>query len=341
MSNKSSVLKMLSDSAGQFVSGELIAESLGVSRTTVSKACSALKKEGYVIESRTNKGYRLSEQGRLLTIDGTSAYLNVPCALQVYDVVSSTNEVAKTAQLGRDPLVIISDRQTAGKGRLGRRFESPAGSGLYMSFVFRPDFDIRRSLNVTMAAAVGTCRAIENVTGKKPGIKWVNDLYLNDRKVCGILTEAQTDLETGTIGRLITGIGINCYPGSFPEEIRSIAGSIADDPGEFAREILAANMINEILPLITRPDASLFMDEYRERCFIIGREIKIHPSYNDAGIRALAKGISDDGGLIVEYLESARSSDLLGASGSAADILRNAKAGAEDVLHTGEISVSL
>ena len=341
MSTKSSLLKLLSDNAGTYISGEKIGESLGVSRTAVNKACAALRSEGYIIESKTNKGYMLAEHGKLLTVDGTSAYIDVPCKLRVYDIVTSTNEIAKISELPDVPLVIIADRQTAGKGRLGRRFESPAGTGQYMSFVFQPDFDIRRSLYVTMAAAVGTCRAIEKVTGKHVEIKWVNDLFLNGKKVCGILTEAQSDLESGRIERLITGIGVNCYPGSFPPEVSEIAGSLAESTSEFSREILAAAMINEVLPLITDPDTSRFLDEYRERCFILGREIKIHPSYNDAGIRARAIDISDDGGLIVEYLEDAKASDLMGAASSAAEILRNAKAGAEDVLHTGEISISL
>lgn len=341
MSTKSSLLKILSDNAGDYISGEKIGKALGVSRTAVNKACSALREQGYIIESRTNKGYMLSEHGKLLTEDGTSAYIDVPCTLRVYDVVTSTNEVAKTADIGDVPLVLIADRQTAGKGRLGRRFESPAGVGQYMSFVFRPEFDLSRSLFVTMATAVGACRAIETVTGKHVGIKWVNDLYLGGRKVGGILTEAQSDLETGTIDRLITGIGVNCYPGSFPPEVSKVACSLADDPSAFAREILAAAMINEILPLITKPDTSAFMDEYRERCIILGREIHIHPSYNDSGIRARALDIADDGGLVVEYLEDAKASDLLGATGSAQDTLRKAKAGAEDVLHTGEISISI
>ncbi len=341
MSTRSSLLKLLSDNAGCYVSGEKIGEALGVSRTAVNKACASLRKDGYMIESRTNKGYMLVRHGKLLTADGTSAHLNVPCSLTVYDVVTSTNEVAKTAVLGDAPLVIIADRQTAGKGRLGRRFESPAGVGQYMSFVFHPDFDLTKSLFVTMAAAVGTCRAIEKVTGKHAEIKWVNDLYLNGKKVCGILTEASTDLETGTIGRLITGIGVNCYPGSFPPEVQDIAGPLTDDPSEFSREILAAAMINEILPLITKPDTADFLDEYRDRCFILGHEIKIHPTYNDLGIRARAISISDNGGLVVEYIEDAKASDLLGATGSAADFLRKAKAGVVDELHTGEISISL
>lgn len=341
MSTKSLLLKLLSDNAGSFVSGEKIGSLLGVSRTAVNKACASLREEGYIIESRTNKGYMLAEHGKLLTLDGTSAYINVPCSLRVYDVVTSTNEVAKNVKLEDVPLIIIADMQTAGRGRLGRRFESPAGAGQYMSFVFRPDFDISKSLYVTMAAAVGTCRAIEKVTGKHAGIKWVNDLFVNGKKVCGILTEARSDLETGTIDKLITGIGVNCYPGSFSPEVSAIAGSLTDDPEEFSREILAASMINEVLPLIMKPDTSAFMDEYRERCIVLGREIRVHPSYNAAGIRARAIDIADDGGLIVEYLEDAKASDLLDATGAAADILRNAKAGAEDVLHTGEISISL
>ena len=322
MTTKTSLLRLLSENTGSFVSGETVADSLGVSRAAVSKACQALRDDGYDIESRTNKGYMLKESVSLLTYDGISSNIKVPCELEVYDVVDSTNEAAKKTELSDLPKVIISDRQTAGKGRLGRRFESPAGTGLYMTFVFRPKFDIRRSLFVTMASAVGTARAIEKVTGTQPGIKWVNDLYLNGKKICGILTEAQSDFETGMIDRLITGIGVNCFPGSFPDEIKSIAGSVSDTPGSFSREILAGEMINEVLPLIMHPDVDMFMDEYKEKCFMLGEKIKIHPAYNDSGISAVALDIAEDGGLIVRYLEGE-------------------KTGMEEVLHTGEISISL
>lgn len=331
MSTRSALLRLLSDHAGEYVSGEMIGDTLGVSRAAISKACASLREDGYIIESRTNKGYMLAGSSKGLTESGIMAFVDVPCHVLVYDVIDSTNEAAKTVDLGSDsigpegactPVVIIADKQTAGKGRLGRRFESPAGTGLYMSFAFRPDFDISRSLFVTMASAVGTCRAIEKVTGKHAEIKWVNDLFYNGKKVSGILTEAQSDFETGTITRLITGIGVNCFPGSFPPEVAHIAGSLADDAAAFSREKLAAEMINEILPLITEPDTGKFMDEYCERCFILGHEIKIHPTYNDNGILARAIGISEDGGLSVEYLEKE-------------------KAGMKDVLHTGEISISI
>ena len=340
MSTKSSFLKLLSEHAGEYVSGEKVGELLGVSRTAVSKACAALRNDGYLIDSRTNKGYMLRGSGNLLTEDGISVFIRVPCDIEVFDVTDSTNEQAKKRPAGKLPLVLIADKQTAGKGRLGRRFESPAGSGLYMTFAFRPDFDISNSLFVTMAVAVGTCRAIEKVTGRKAGIKWVNDLFTDGKKICGILTEAQSDFETGTIDKLITGIGVNCFPGSFPPEIAHIAGALAEEQGSFSREELAAEMINEILPLITAPVFDAFIDEYRDRCFILGSEIKIHPTYNDSGIRAKAVDIADDGGLVVEYLEDPKAADLLGLTGTAADIFRKAKAGAKEVLHTGEISVS-
>lgn len=330
MSTRSDFLRLLSDNAGEYVSGEKIGEILGVSRAAVSKACASLRKDGYDIESATNKGYMLAKHGNTLLKTGIDAFVKVPCSVMVYDVTGSTNELAKTADLdeclsesGKSlPVVIIADKQTAGKGRLGRKFESPAGTGLYMSFAFRPEFDISRSLFVTMASAVGTCRAIEKVTGKHADIKWVNDLFYNGKKICGILTEAQSDFETGNIDRLITGIGVNCFPGSFPPEVAHIAGSLADRTDDFSRERLAAEMINEILPLITKPDAASFMDEYRRKCFILGKTIKVHPHYNDCSTRAEALSIDGTGGLVVRYLDGE-------------------KAGTEETLRTGEISISM
>lgn len=322
MSTKSRLLRLLSENAGKYISGEQIGEALGVSRAAVNKACAALRKEGYDIMSRTNLGYMLTDCGSLLTEDEIASYLNVPCTLDVRDETGSTNDLAKEQPASAVPKVFIANRQTAGRGRLGRRFESPAGTGLYMTFSFIPDFDISRSLFVTMASAVGTCRAIEKAAGVHAVIKWVNDLFYNGKKVCGILTEAQSDFETGTINKLVTGIGVNCFPGSFPPEIKDIAGSLSSETGSFSRSRLAAEIINETLPLITSPDIRDFMDEYRERCFILGRTIKIHPQYSESGIPAEALSVDDTGGLAVRYLEGE-------------------KAGMEDVLHTGEISISL
>lgn len=322
MSTKSKLLKLLTENSGSYVSGELAGEKLGVSRASISKACASLRADGYEIESKTNLGYRLPANSNLLTEAEISAYVKAPCELKVFDVVTSTNDLAKDTPASELPLVFIANKQSAGRGRLGRTFESPAGTGLYMTFSFRPDYDIRKSLFVTMASAVGTARAIEKVTGLHAEIKWVNDLFLGRKKVCGILTEAQSDFETGTIDKLITGIGVNCFPGSFPPEIREIAGSLSDETGSFSRSRLAAEMINEILPLITAPATEKFLDEYRERCFILGQTIKVHTTYSDAGVSAEAAAISDDGGLVVKFLEGE-------------------KTGTEEILRTGEISISI
>jgi len=270
----------------------------------------------------------------LLTEDKVRGGLSVPCDVAVYEEVGSTNEVAKTALLRTDetgkavPLAVIADKQTAGKGRLGRKFESPAGSGLYMTFAVSPEYEIGESLFVTMAAAVGTARAIRKAAGKDAGIKWVNDLFYNGRKVCGILAEAAKDpaSDGDELGRLVVGIGVNCFPGSFPPEVSKVAGALSEDEGSFSRAALASEMINETLPLILDPDPAKFLDEYREKCFILGRDLAVHRTYDDDGIPATALSVTDDGGLLVKYLSGGRAGE---------------KAGTEEVLHTGEVSISL
>ena len=273
-----------------------------------------------------------------LTERNVKAFVTRDLDVKVFDEVTSTNDLAKEASLrdgafGKVPLCIVADMQTAGRGRLGRSFASPAGTGLYMSFAFEPRFDISGSLFVTMAAAVGTIAAIKKVTGEDAGIKWVNDLYIGGKKVCGILTEevaAQGARESGRPDareRLVVGIGVNCFPGSFPPEIKDIAGPISKDAGSFSRAELAGEMINEVLPLIEDPEGSGFMAEYRKNCFILGKHIKVHRSYNDEGVYAEAVDITADGGLLVRY-----EADAAGDT---------KKAGTEEVLHTGEISIEV
>ena len=307
-----------------FVSGEEVAGKLEVSRAAVSKACAALRKEGFDIESRTNHGYMLAASEDMLSEDTIKEAVTVDSDIEVFDTVTSTNDLAKTAELGPGaaPKVFIADKQTNGRGRLGRKFESPSGTGLYMSIAMRPEFDIKGSLFVTMAAAVGVARAIRKVTGAEAGIKWVNDLFIGGKKVCGILTEAASDLESGEITRLVIGIGVNCFPGSFPPEVSKIAGAIDQKRGAFSRSLLAAEIVNETLPIVLAPDTAEFLKEYRRLCILLGKDIKVHRDYSDAGEAATALEITDDGGLLVKY-----------HSGE--------KAGMEEVLHTGEVSISI
>ena len=329
MTTKSKILRLLTENAGSPVSGQKMAEDCKVSRNAVWRAINQLKKEGYPIEGRTNSGYVLTRSGSALTHSEVVSWLSEDCDILIYDSVTSTNDVAKTLPLGDRPAVLIADQQTAGKGRLGRSFSSPAGTGLYMSILFRPKFELSKSLYVTMAAAVAVCRAIETVQ-KSAGlpedphteIKWVNDIFYKGKKVCGILTEAQTNFESGEIDRLIIGSGINCFPGSFPPEVADIAGPVADVPDCFSRSRLAAEVIGETLKLIADLESRSFFPEYRDRCFILGREVLVHPTHDAAGTPARAIDIDDTGGLIVEYLFGE-------------------KRGTRETLRSGEISLSI
>jgi BirA family biotin operon repressor/biotin-[acetyl-CoA-carboxylase] ligase len=322
MSTKTELLKLLKNAGDEYISGQDAGDKLNVTRNAVWKAVNSLREDGYKIESRSNLGYRLDQSTNALTYDGVEAFVNVPCKMQVLQTVTSTNDLVKQTQLSEMPIVIIANRQTAGRGRLGRRFESPGGTGLYMSFGFKPKFDMEKAPMVTMAAAVATCRAMDRVCGIKTSIKWVNDIFYNGKKCCGILTEAQSDLENGRIDNLICGIGVNCFPGSFPPELEGVAGALSDEPGSFSRNELAAAMVNEFISILSDVQDGSFLDEYRERCFITGQLIRVHPNYNDKGTEARALEVEDDGGLLVVYTEGE-------------------KKGLQEVLHTGEISISL
>lgn len=322
MSTRTELLKLLQENNGEYISGQQIGEKLNVTRNSIWKAVNQLKKDGYEIESKTNSGYRLSGGENLLTYDAVMADVTVPCDIQVLDTVTSTNDLAKLKTLSHRPIAIIANRQTSGRGRLGRAFESPGGTGLYITIALKPTFDLDKALYVTMASAVATCRAIEKVCSVHTRIKWVNDVFYKQKKVCGILTEAQTNFETGKIDSLIIGTGINCFPGSFPDEIKHIVGCLSESTKSFSRSSLAAEMINETINILDDIQEKKFFTEYRTRCFILGKEIKIHPNYNDNGILASAIDIDDDGGLVVKYLQGPKNGEI-------------------ETLHTGEISISI
>lgn len=322
MATKDKLFQLLSSSTGEFISGQDIADKLNLSRNSIWKGISALKKDGYIIESKPHTGYRLIGESNLLSKQIISANLRVPCTVEVHDTVTSTNDMAKERSMSHKPISLIANRQSAGRGRLGRAFESPGGTGLYLTLALKPSFSLEKSLYVTMAAAVSVCRAIEKVCAKKAQIKWVNDIFIDDKKVCGILTEAQSNFETGQIDSLIIGIGINCFPGNFPKELVEIAGSISQNTGSFSRNKLAAEIINKTVDILEKIEDKTFFNEYKERCPILGKEVKIHPHYDKEAFNAKAVDIADDGGLIIQHLDGA-------------------KKGKTETLHTGEISVRL
>ena len=224
MSVKDEVLKELENNKGDYISGGQLADNLGVSRNSVWKAIKALEKSGYEINAIPNKGYCLAEKNDILSSYSIKQHLKNPhLDISVFSSVTSTNTILKemAEQGAKEGTVIIAEEQTAGRGRTGKQFYSPKGTGIYISILLRPDIPAEESLFLTTSAAVATARAIEDVSDKRALIKWVNDIYLEDKKACGILTEGAFNVETGKLDYAIVGIGINvCIPdGGFPDNI--------------------------------------------------------------------------------------------------------------------------
>ncbi len=310
MSTKTELLKYLDDNFGVYVSGEKLAKELGISRAAVNKAAKALNKSGFKVYSRPSQGYCIREKKDVLSEASLEGLIPYPCKIRVFDTIESTNTYAKTLSLDDVPTVIIANSQSAGRGRLGRSFESPANTGLYMSFAFKPQFDLSNSPFVTLATAVAVCRAIEEVCDVNAKIKWINDIFYREKKVAGILTEAQTNLETGRIDSLIIGIGINCFPGNFSDDIKDIAGPLSDEFNSFSRTKLAASIVNKLFEIMQTVSEKSFLSEYRRRCFILGKGILVKTPYTDHPIKARAIDIDQNGGLVVEYMEGVRMREM-------------------------------
>lgn len=219
------------------------------------------------------------------------------------DTVDSTNTyLRKLAHEGCDEgTVVIADNQTAGRGRMGRGFYSQSGAGVYLSVLLKPDCTPEQAGSLTPHVAVAVCRAIERVCGVKADIKWVNDLLIKDKKICGVLCESSIGPD-GMPDYVICGVGVNVlnHLEDFPDEIKSIAGSIFTQTGiEAERGKLIAAIIEEIMRMyaLWKKDKKAYLEQYRERCITTGKYVQIK---TDSGIHdAYAKEISEDFGLTV------------------------------------------
>lgn len=317
-STKSLVLNLLRKNGSCFTSGEDIAKELFVTRAAVWKAIKTLEKNGYNIEAVTNKGYRIIEENTLPDRDVISAKALSDAEvesflkdvdLMVYDRVDSTNDLIKTYAAehpGKDA-IIIADSQSKGKGRRGRSFYSPEGTGMYMSFLIHPGVSLDKAMNFTCMIAESTTRAIRKVTGLDVGIKWVNDIYYKGKKISGILTEAVTSLEDGSLTDVIIGIGINLYEPyeGFPEDIKDKAGALfAKRDDSNLKNNLYAAMIAEFYKDYRLPEKYPYLDGYRENSILIGSYVKISSNLDDERLpKGYAKvtGIDDDCRLLVKY----------------------------------------
>ena len=307
MTTKEKLLALLEDSKGTFFSGEEIARTLQVSRAAVWKAVNALREDGYTVDAATNKGYRLSPDSDILSPQGIRRFLKPEYRdldLTVLPTAPSTNALVreKANQGCPEGCIIIACEQTDGRGRYGRQFFSPVDSGVYLSLLLRPmAYSPQQATCLTAAAAAAMCQAIEAVTGQQPGIKWVNDIFLRGKKVCGILTEAAVGLETGTLNYMVLGAGVNLYPPAegFPEEIQSIAGSVLEHSCPEAKNRLVGEFLNRFWDFYSHPECRTYLEDYRARSLAIGRNVTVLSA--GKAVSAYAYGIDDDFRLLVRY----------------------------------------
>ena len=194
----------------------------------------------------------------------------------IKETTLSTNDDAKSLSLSGKQVVVIAENQEKGRGRLNRNFYSPKGKGVYMSVLLNPDLSITDSVKITTFVAVACAKAIESLVKLKVDIKWVNDLYINGKKVCGILTESQIDTKTGRLKYAVCGIGINCYGLDYPSEISFIATSIEKESGvKIDRNLLISAILNEIKDIKTEIESGNYLNEYKSRQIILGKEILV------------------------------------------------------------------
>ena len=308
MSNRQSILEFLYSSCGEWISGEEISSSLGISRSAVWKNIKFLKEKGYSIDSSSKLGYRFFSAGKSLDEYKIRNNLNTELigkkTLIVHEETVSTNiDAFKLASQGAEEgTVIIAENQTSGKGRLGRSWTSFPGRGLYLSIILRPSISPSKGSGITIAAAVALSNTLDEYGIKNHEIKWPNDILLNGRKVSGILTEMKGDADK--IDFIITGIGINLNtrPEDYPSDIKKIAASAADSKGEdidrcaFLQSLLR-NFERYYLKFLNSRFPEI-LEIWKKKASIVGREIKV--SLIDETFTGTVKGINAEGFLIVE-----------------------------------------
>ena len=310
MKTRQALLNALSDAQGAVLSGEGLAGQLGVSRAAVWKAAQALKAQGYEIEAASGQGYRLAPGTDLLTAEALRAACAAegwrPAGMEVWPELPSTNLRARQLALAGAPdgTMILAGSQTEGRGRSSRQFASPAGRGIYMTLLVRPQLPAGEAVSLTGRAAVAVCRAVARLCRAELSIKWVNDLFLGGKKIGGILTEASTDLESGLVEHAAVGIGLNLttLPGEFGPELSGIAASLfPGGPAPCSRCALAAAICAEFAAL--GPGYG-YLEEYRARSLVLGHYLTVLGRGEPFAARAVA--IDETGRLVVELSNGRR-----------------------------------
>lgn len=326
MTVKEQVLLLLEKQRDKALSGEELAGQLSVTRAAVWKAIKSLQKDGYAIEAVNNKGYTLKKAPDILSaayIEQNLKKAGFAIPVKTERIVSSTNTVLKqyVAQGQESDMILLAEEQSGGRGRRGRSFYSPEGTGLYMSLLLHPKMTPEEAAMLTTVAAAAEAAALERISGLDVKIKWVNDVWIRNKKISGILTEGSVSMEDGHLEYAIVGIGINIYEpdGGFPEEIKDVAGAVFtnDISRENLRNRIASEVLCQFLTYYRMLPQKAYLEEYRKRSIAIGKQVKIIqpegakiPETENGASRehALVIGIDDQCHLQVQYDDGTRES---------------------------------
>ena len=307
---KEEILRLLRSADG-YISGQELCNRFGVSRTAVWKAINQLKEAGYEIEAQQNKGYRLMAAPDLMTEAEIKSLLHtdwVAKEVLYFDTIDSTNTKAQElAEKGYPSgTLVVADKQESGKGRRGRSWVSPSGTGIFMTLMIKPDINPNNASMLTLVAALAVAKAITSVTGEEALIKWPNDIVVNGKKVCGILTEMNAQFDY--INHIVVGIGINVHNESFPEEISQMASSLMIEAG--CKRFHRAQIIAETMAyfeqyydtFLKTQDLSALVREYDE--LLVNRNKSVRVLDPKEPFDGKAMGITPKGELIVDTWES-------------------------------------
>lgn len=307
---KEEILRLLRSADG-YISGQELCNRFGVSRTAVWKAINQLKEAGYEIEAQQNKGYRLMAAPDLMTEAEIKSLMHtewVAKEVLYFDTIDSTNTKAQEfAEKGYPSgTLVVADKQESGKGRRGRSWVSPSGTGIFMTLMIKPDINPNNASMLTLVAALAVAKAITSVTGEEALIKWPNDIVVNGKKVCGILTEMNAQFDY--INHIVVGIGINVHNESFPEEISQMASSLMIEAG--GKRFHRAQIIAETMSyfeqyydtFLKTQDLSALVREYDK--LLVNRNKSVRVLDPKEPFDGKAMGITPKGELIVDTWES-------------------------------------
>ncbi|AFS79361.1 bifunctional protein biotin operon repressor/biotin--[acetyl-CoA-carboxylase] synthetase BirA [Gottschalkia acidurici 9a] len=301
------ILKVLKEKRGEFVSGQDLSNKLNVSRTAIWKYINILKEEGYSIESITRKGHRLLSSPDVLSEEEVKEYLKTKYIgrnILYYDSIDSTNNEAKNiASKGNEEgTVVIAEEQIQGRGRLGKNWTSPKGKGIWMSIVVRPDIEPMDASKITQITAASVYRAMKEME-IEVSIKWPNDIILNGKKVCGILTEMSGEMMK--INYLVIGIGVNVNieDDEFPDEVKEKATSLKRELGKtINRKALVGKILNNFEYFYEEMTIKNNIEEAinicREKSILIGKKVRVIQKNQE--LERVAVGLTDDGELLVK-----------------------------------------